>query len=491
MSTFNGTLDVTVTDAQLSYPQHLSKQDPYCVVTLGSSGLKNLLEGERLGKEKFQTSVHNGAGQHPIWNESHTLSLKNMTFDSHLKVKIYDKDVLKDDYLGCAKINLDELMRFDNKGVQYFPIYKRGTLKSTAESLGQVGVAVKFNCTEIPQGRGDIKTQAQEAMIRKDQMPMGVHGVQQLPSTHQGTSTGIAPVIGVGSIAATTLAHGTHGTHGITGTGMTGTGMTGMTQPTQMTQTGTAGMTGTGMTGTGMTGTGMTQSNPVTTFNGSIDITISDARLLITQHGSKQDPYCVVALGSTGLKSMMEGQSLGKEKFQTKVHNGAGQHPIWNETHALSLQNMKLDSYLEVRVYDKDLLKDDYLGLARISLGELLPFDKRGVQYLPLYKKGAFHQTKSEQIGQVGVGVVFNCTEMPQYQADMKSQAMDSIVRKEHQLGGVSGPYQTAQSTGVMGSTMQQGHMTGPTTVNQPIYTKPVQTQGTTIPQTQGQFYGH
>jgi hypothetical protein len=263
------------------------------------------------------------------------------------------------------------------------------------------------------------------------------------------------------------------------------------------------GTTGTGMTGTGMTGTGM-----ITTFNGSIDITISDANLLITQHGSKQDPYCVVALGSAGLKSMMEGQSIGKEKFQTKVHNGAGQHPIWNETHTLSLQNMKLDSYLEVRVYDKDVLKDDYLGLARISLGELLPFDKRGVQYIPLYKKGAFHQTKSEQIGQVGVGVVFNCTEMPQGQADMKSQAMDSMVRKEHQLGGVSGPYQTAQPAqsqqGVMGSTMGstmgptmgptmgstmgQGHMTGPTTVNQPISTKPVQTQGTI---SQGQVYGH
>jgi hypothetical protein len=272
---------------------------------------------------------------------------------------------------------------------------------------------------------------------------------------------------------------------GMTGTGMTGTGMTG----TGMTGTGMTGtgMTGTGMTGTGVTGTGMT--HPATTFNGSIDITISDAKILITQHGSKQDPYCVVALGSTGLKSMMEGHSLGKEKFHTKVHNGAGQHPIWNETHSLSLQNMKLDSYLEVRVYDKDLLMDDYLGIARASLGELLQFDKKGVQYWPLHKKGALHQTKSEQIGQVGVGVVFNCTEIPQAQADTKSQAMESMERKEQQVG-MSGPVHTGQTGQIgQGQKGQMGHITG-STVNQPIDTKPVGTQGT-IPQTQGQTYGH
>lgn len=518
MTTFNGALDITVHDAQLTLPQHLSKQDPYCVITLGSSGLKNLMEGERFGKEKFQTKVHNNAGNHPVWNESHSLSLKNMTFESHLKVKIYDKDVVKDDYLGVAKVNLDELMRFDGKGVQYYPIFKKGTFgQPKAETIGQVGVAIKFNCTEIPSGRADLKTQASEAMTRKDQAPMGVHGIDQqghashlggpqqsVPSTYQGPVQSIQPTgsttgageiqthhkpglmgtaLGAtaGALGATALAHGTHGTHGTQGI---------TTHPTTM---GHTGMTGTGMGTTGYTG-GMT---PVTTFNGSIDITISDAKINITQHGSKSDPYCVVALGSGGLKTMMEGQSLMKEKFQTKVHNNAGQNPIWNETHALSLKNMKFDSTLEVRLYDKDVIKDDYLGIASITLGELLAFDKRGVQYIPLWKKGSLRQTTSEQIGQVGLGVVFNCTEIPQAQADFKSQATDSMFRKEQQASGVSGPYQTAQTTGAyhhqtaqpgFAHQTQQGVMGS--TVNQPLDTKPVYTQGT-IPQTQGQMYGH
>jgi hypothetical protein len=180
---------------------------------------------------------------------------------------------------------------------------------------------------------------------------------------------------------------------------------------------------------------------------------------------------------------MMEGEHVGKEKFQTKVHNGAGQHPVWNETHSLSLKNMKLDSYLEVRIYDKDTLKDDYIGLARMTLAELLPFNTKGIQYVPIHKKGALHQTKAEQIGQVGLGVVFNCTEIPQAQADMKSQATDALVRKDQQLQGVSGPSQTAHPD-------PTHPITQPTTVNQPVQTK----HTGTIPQTQGQqevYSGH
>jgi hypothetical protein len=580
MTTFNGSLDITVHDAKLTLPQHLSKQDPYCVVTLGSSGLKNLMEGERLGKEKFQTKVHNNAGQHPVWNETHSLSLKNMTFESHLKVKIYDKDVVKDDYLGLTKINLDELMRYDNKGVQYFPIHKKGTLKeSTSEVIGQVGLSLKFNCTEIPTTGSDLKHQTAEAMTRKDQAPMGVHGAyqqgqpmhvggpqQSVPSTYQGPVQTIHPqygsqtiggtgggiggigtggtygshgsklghkdkvgdvtgtLIGIATVETIGVGHkGPHGTHGYGTQGYGTHGAQGTSGLTQGTGTGygiTGAGTGTQGYGTGIgigTSTGYGTQGGVTTFNGSIDVTIADAKTLETQHWSKQDPYCVVALGSSGLKTMMEGESLGKEKFQTKVHNGAGQHPVWNETHSLSLKNMKFDSHLEVRLYDKDVLKDDYIGIARMTLGELLPCDKRGVQYYPLYKIGALRQITSEQIGQIGVGVVFNCTEIPQGQADMRSQVTDAMVRKDQQLSGVSGPYQTAQPlyTQPMNQPMNQpmsGHTTGTSypqqtqsTMNRPLDTKPVHTQGTqggmqgmqgmqgmgTIPQQQGQYYGH
>jgi len=207
MTTFNGTLTVTIADGTLTLPQHLSRQDLYCVVTLGSSGLKNLLEGETLGKERFQTKVHNGAGQHANWNETHVLSLKNMKLDSHLKVKLYDKDVVKDDYLSEAVINLQELLPYDRKGVQYFPLFKKSALRqATSESIGQIGIGDAFNCTEIPQGQADLKTQVKEAMTRKDQAPLGVLGPlqqghdshlqgsqQQIPSTYQGPVQKILP----------------------------------------------------------------------------------------------------------------------------------------------------------------------------------------------------------------------------------------------------------------------------------------------------------
>lgn len=207
MTTFNGTLTITIGECTLSLPQHLSKQDLYCVVTLGSSGLKNLLEGERLGKERFQTKVHNGAGQHAAWNETHVLSLKNMKLDSHLKVKLYDKDVVKDDFLSEAKITLQELLKYDRKGVQYFPLFKKGAVRQdTSEAIGQIGVGVAFNCTEIPQAQADLKSQIKEAVTRKDQAPLGVLGPlqqaheshlqgsqQQIPSTYQGPVQKVLP----------------------------------------------------------------------------------------------------------------------------------------------------------------------------------------------------------------------------------------------------------------------------------------------------------
>jgi len=196
MTTFNGTIDITIVDAQTFVTQHLSKQDPYCIVTLGSSGLKRLMEGEHLGKEKFQTKVHNGAGQHPIWNETHSLSLKNMKLDSHLKVKLYDKDVLKDDYLGVAKINLDELLFQDKKGVKYYPLFKKGTL-GQSHPIGQVGVAANFHCTEIPQGQADLKSQMKDTMVRKDQQLDGVPAAHQTaqPAYTQGTATMQQPAV--------------------------------------------------------------------------------------------------------------------------------------------------------------------------------------------------------------------------------------------------------------------------------------------------------
>jgi hypothetical protein len=159
-------------------------------------------------------------------------------------------------------------------------------------------------------------------------------------------------------------------------------------------------------------------------FNGTIDVTIADAQINKSQLGSKQDPYCVVTLGSSGLKRFMEGETLGKEKFETKVHDNAGQHPIWNETQSMSLKNMTVDSHLKIKLWDKDIGRDDSMGIAKINLTQLLTNDKKGVQYYPIYKKSKLGQPKSGQIGQIGVGVIFHCTEMP---SDLKSQATGTM----------------------------------------------------------------
>jgi len=138
--------------------------------------MKRLIEGSTFGKERFRSKVHSGGGDHPTWNESHTFNLKNMKLDSHLKVKLYDKDTIKDDYIAAAKINLDELLAQDRKGMKYYPLFKKGTLGygEKAESIGQVGIGVSFNCTEIPQGQADLKSQVRDTLVRKNQQIAGV-----------------------------------------------------------------------------------------------------------------------------------------------------------------------------------------------------------------------------------------------------------------------------------------------------------------------------
>jgi len=169
MTHFNGNLEVTVLDVIEVPSQYASKQDPYCVVTLGSSGPKRFMEGAHFGKEKFQTQVAKGNLERPVWNENHVLNLDHMTLDSHLKVKLFDKDSVKDDFVGEAKINLEDLLPQSKKGLKYYPLCKWTKLygKNRQECVGQVGIAVAFDCTEIPQTYFDRKVG--DAAIRRAQ----------------------------------------------------------------------------------------------------------------------------------------------------------------------------------------------------------------------------------------------------------------------------------------------------------------------------------
>jgi hypothetical protein len=192
--TFNGTLDVTAVEARLTDIQHATKE-LYCYITFGSGGLKRFLEGETWGKDTFKTKTYTGGGQNPVWNERSTFSLKNMTMDSHLNIKIYEKEYIKDDYLGVAKVDIAELLKHDGQGTHFYPLHEKGIFGygEKEKTVGDVGIAVKFNCTEWPCEAGDFKTQVSDTITRGQEAMQGEqqttsNSTQGFPSSQQITN---------------------------------------------------------------------------------------------------------------------------------------------------------------------------------------------------------------------------------------------------------------------------------------------------------------
>ncbi|MFD4866230.1 C2 domain-containing protein [Streptomyces sp. NPDC058412] len=86
----------------------------------------------------------------------------------------------------------------------------------------------------------------------------------------------------------------------------------------------------------------------------SLRVTVVEARNLHHEDGllGKNDPYAVV--------------SVGAQRHATEVRTNAGSRATWNETFDFELQES--DRSMTLVVYEKDLLKDDLIGRAIISL---------------------------------------------------------------------------------------------------------------------------
>jgi hypothetical protein len=310
--TFNGTLDVTAVEARLTDIQHATKE-LYCYITFGSGGVKRFLEGETWGKEVFKSQVYGGGGQNPVWNERYTFNLKNMTMESHLNVKVYEKEFIKDDYLGVAKIDLAELLKYDGQGTHYFSLHEKGIFGygETEKTVGDVGIAVKFHCTEYPCEAGDLKTQVSDAIGRGQQGIHGVPSTQQIPSTD--TKLGSKESVGYDPLAREgghTV--GTKG-QGIQGQGIQGQGIQGQGKLTQ----------GPATSGPGTSGQGQGTSGQGTSGQGTYG------------QGTYGQEKLTQGQGFQGQEKLTQGQGI---QGQEKLTQGQGTHGQEKLTHGQGIQ---------------------------------------------------------------------------------------------------------------------------------------------------------
>eukprot|EP00741_Cyanophora_paradoxa_P023381 tig00000254_g22587.t1 len=104
-------------------------------------------------------------------------------------------------------------------------------------------------------------------------------------------------------------------------------------------------------------------------LTGTLDVEVVQARgLRVADINGYADPYVLL--------------SLGREASQTRVQPNT-LSPVWNERFSYRLQNNA--EPLLIRVMDRDALKkDDYLGEARVSLGDLLSREPRTERWIPL-----------------------------------------------------------------------------------------------------------
>jgi hypothetical protein len=190
----NGNLTLTIVDAKdLNSEDHLKRQDPYCKLTLGG-----ILKGT---KQTYKTKTDSRGGRNPVWNETHTFDLNGLKSDSNLRISLWDKDVIKDDSIGIAKIPLSELFAHQSKGKHYYQLIEKHHDRRIA---GYIGIIAQFDGAGITSGQGMT----------------------------QGMTTGH------GTTGHGTTGYGTTG-YGTTGYGTTGQGMTTTTGATTDTKAST------------------------------------------------------------------------------------------------------------------------------------------------------------------------------------------------------------------------------------------------------------
>ena len=106
-------------------------------------------------------------------------------------------------------------------------------------------------------------------------------------------------------------------------------------------------------------------------MSGQLTLQVVEAQLTrSTEMVGKMDPYVTLTYGS--------------EKFNTKVLDGKGKTPVWNQNFTLSVRNVSDD--LKVVVYDKDNFSSDEVGGSVVRIGEIISAGAVGVWFEIFYK---------------------------------------------------------------------------------------------------------
>eukprot|EP00954_Amorphochlora_amoebiformis_P014262 1116168-Amorphochlora_amoeboformis.AAC.1 len=129
---FNGTLTMKIVEAEgLLDTNIVAKQNPYVYMTF-------------CGTTK-RTAVHKKGGINPSWNETVQWDIKDCGNepDEHIVLKVYDKEMIKDDFLGETHLPLSLLTSHQNKRIWWrlFQDRKRNFYK------GEILLDIEWNGT--------------------------------------------------------------------------------------------------------------------------------------------------------------------------------------------------------------------------------------------------------------------------------------------------------------------------------------------------------
>jgi hypothetical protein len=92
--------------------------------------------------------------------------------------------------------------------------------------------------------------------------------------------------------------------------------------------------------------------------NGTLYLTILEAsNLKVSNLTTTMDPYCVVEFQS--------------KTYQTEYCKNGDKNPTWHETLKIPVSGVNLDQNITFYIYDKEMIKDNKIGKAELSLQEL------------------------------------------------------------------------------------------------------------------------
>ncbi|KAK7473651.1 hypothetical protein BaRGS_00035129 [Batillaria attramentaria] len=127
----------------------------------------------------------------------------------------------------------------------------------------------------------------------------------------------------------------------------------------------------------------------------------------------------LIAKGKGGNNDVFVTIQLGKEKYQTSTIKNA-RNPEWFEECDLPIPHMH--SEIEVQVFNRGVLSDDFLGFATIPLWEQKIQDKPKSQWVPLKAKPS-KGPDNKYRGEIEVKVTFHCHSRVDFGSGLKKRS--------------------------------------------------------------------